>query len=106
MSRVGHEETAFGNREAAYLLYPLAAWMEPEDDERHIAWLRELVRDTRQFKTGGAYLNFSTEGEERLPDGYGGEKYERLATLKQKYDPANVFRFNHNIRAGEAAADS
>jgi hypothetical protein len=103
VSRVGEEETAFGNREAAYLLHPLAAWMEPADADRHITWLRQLVRDMEQFKTGGVYLNFSPEGEERLLDGYGPEKYGRLVTLKQKYDPANVFRFNHNIRPVGAA---
>jgi FAD/FMN-containing dehydrogenase len=103
VSRLGDDETAFSNREPAYLLHPLAAWMEPEDDERHIAWLRELVRDMEQFKTGGVYLNFSPEGEERLLDGYGREKYDRLAALKQRYDPANVFRFNHNIRPAATA---
>jgi FAD/FMN-containing dehydrogenase len=96
--RVGDEETAFANRESAYLLHPLAAWMEPEDDERHIAWLRELGRDMEQFTTGGVYLNFSADGGERLVDGFGAEKYDRLVALKEKYDPENVFRFNHNIR--------
>jgi FAD/FMN-containing dehydrogenase len=103
VSRIGEEETAFSNREAAYLLHPLAAWMEPADDERHIAWLRELVRDTEQFKTGGVYLNFSPEGEDRLLAAYGPEKSERLVALKERYDPANVFRFNHNIRPAGAA---
>jgi FAD/FMN-containing dehydrogenase len=103
VGRIGDQETAFSNREAAYLLHPLAAWMEPADDNRHIAWLRELVRDMEPFKTGGVYLNFSPEGEERLLDGYGPEKYDRLVALKEKYDPANVFRFNHNIRPAEAA---
>jgi FAD/FMN-containing dehydrogenase len=102
VSRIGDEETAFANREPAYLLHPLGAWVEPEDDERHIAWLRELVRDMEPFKTGGVYLNFSPGGEERLLDGYGHGKYERLVALKRKYDPANVFRFNHNIRPAEA----
>ncbi len=101
--RIGHGETAFGNREPAYLLHPLAAWMDASDDERHIAWLRDLVRDMEQFKTGGVYLNFSPEGEERLLDGYGREKYDRLVALKQRHDPANLFRFNHNIRPVVAA---
>jgi FAD/FMN-containing dehydrogenase len=72
--------------------------MEPADDDRHIAWLRELVRDMKPFTTGGVYLNFSPEGQEHLLDGYGPEKYARLVALKEKYDPANVFRFNHNVR--------
>ena len=48
------------------------------------------------------YLNFSPEGEERVLDGYRPGKYDRLVALKQKYDPANVFRFNHNIRPPSA----
>jgi FAD/FMN-containing dehydrogenase len=103
VSRIAGEQTAFSNREAAYLLHPLAAWMDPADDDRHIGWLRELVRDMEQFRTGGVYLNFSPEGEERLLDGYGREKYDRLVALKAKYDPANVFRINHNIRPTGAA---
>jgi FAD/FMN-containing dehydrogenase len=98
VSRVGDEETAFSNREPEYLLHPLAAWMEPRDDERHIAWVRELVREMDPFKTGGVYLNFSPEGDEHLLDGYGRQKYSRLVALKDRYDPTNMFRFNHNVR--------
>ncbi|HYY21400.1 MAG TPA: BBE domain-containing protein, partial [Thermoleophilaceae bacterium] len=97
VSRIGDEETAFSNRGPAYLLHPLAAWMEPANDDRHIAWLCELVRVMEPFKTGGAYLNFSPEGEQWLLDGYGRPKYERLVALKQRYDPHKLFRFSHNI---------
>jgi FAD/FMN-containing dehydrogenase len=102
VSRVGDGETAFGNRDAAYLLHPLAAWMEPDDDERHIAWLRELIREMEPFKTGGVYLNFTPDEDERVPDAYGADKHARLVALKDKYDPDNVFRFNHNIRPSGA----
>jgi hypothetical protein len=98
VSRIGSEETAFSNREAAYILHPLAAWLEPEDDDRHITWLRDLVRAMEPFKTGGVYLNFSPDDDERVLDGYGVEKHARLLALKKKYDPGNMFRFNHNIR--------
>jgi FAD/FMN-containing dehydrogenase len=103
VSRIADEETAFSNREPAYLLHPLAAWIEPADDERHIAWLRELVRAMEPFKTGGVYLNFTPDEDDRVVDGFGAEKHSRLVALKQKYDPANVFRFNHNIRPAAAA---
>lgn len=102
VSRVDDAETAFSNRETTYLLHPLAAWMEPEEDERHITWLRGLVGAMEPYKTGGVYLNFMPEDDERLLDGYGAEKYRRLVALKEKYDPTNMFRFNHNVRPTEA----
>ncbi len=48
---------------------------------------------------GGAYINFmmDDEGETRLRAAFGGN-YDRLAAVKRKYDPANLFRVNHNIR--------
>jgi FAD/FMN-containing dehydrogenase len=97
VSRVEDGATAFGNRDAPYLLHPLAAWLEPEDDERHIGWLRELVREMEPFKTGGIYLNFTPEGDERLTDSFGAAKYARLVALKDEYDPTNMFRFNQNV---------
>jgi FAD/FMN-containing dehydrogenase len=111
VSRIPEDATAFGNREAEYILHPLAAWLEPGDGERHLSWLRELVRAMEPFKTGGVYLNFTPDereqtvagyGADRIVDGYGVEKYARLVALKQKYDPENVFRFNHNISPVEA----
>jgi FAD/FMN-containing dehydrogenase len=98
VSRVPDAETAFSNREHPYLLHPLAAWLDPADDERHIGWLRALVRAMAPYKTGGVYLNFSPDRDQRPIDGYGREKYLRLVGLKQRYDPSNVFRFNHNIQ--------
>ena len=57
----------------------------------------------RRFSTGGTYVNFLTmdEGEERTRAAYG-PHYERLAELKAKWDPANVFRVNRNIAPREA----
>ena len=56
-----------------------------------------------QHTTGGVYLNFSPEGQ-RLVDGFGADKYARLGRAQGPYDPANMFRFNHNIRPGSAPA--
>ena len=100
VSRVPEADTAFSNRGQAYLLHPLAAWEEPSDEGRQLAWLRALVHDMEPFKTGGVYLNFSPDGDERLVDGFGAAKHARLVALKETYDPSNVFRFNHNIRPG------
>ena len=101
VSRIPEDATAFGNRQSPYLLHPLAAWQDSADDARHIAWLRALVDDMKQHATGGVYLNFSPEGQ-GLVDGFGPDKYARLVALKDRYDPSNRFRFNHNIVPGSA----
>lgn len=106
VSRVPEADTAFANRESAYLLHPLAAWEEPSDEDPQMEWLRALVRDMEPFKTGGVYLNFSPGGDERLVDGFGAAKYERLVALKETYDPTNIFRFNHNIRPGSTSSSA
>jgi berberine-like enzyme len=55
--------------------------------------------DIRPYTTTGVYLNYtSDEGEERVRSSYGPEKYDRLVALKDRYDPANLFRLNQNIQ--------
>jgi hypothetical protein len=94
------EESAFHGREAAFLLSPEANWEKMEDDEANIAWLREFVADMEAFSDGSRYLNFAgfqEEGDEMMQRAFG-PQYRRLAALKQKYDPNNLFRLNQNIR--------
>ena len=99
-SRVSPTETAFGRRDAPYLLTLSASWSDPTDTDRCIAWARQNWKDMRRFSDGGLYLNFAGFGEEKealLREGYGAN-YDRLATLKAKYDPGNLFRMNLNIK--------
>jgi FAD/FMN-containing dehydrogenase len=104
MGRVGADESAFGDRSAPILLGIEANWEEnPEDDEANIAWARGCYSDLRRFSGGGVYLNFPgflEEGQGLIRDAYG-ENYERLVALKNKYDPANLFRLNQNIAPTE-----
>jgi FAD/FMN-containing dehydrogenase len=100
MSRVGAEESAFGDRSAPILLGIEANWEEPEDDEANVAWARETVAGMRRYSDGGIYLNFPgflEEGQEMMRDAYG-ENYGRLVALKDEYDPANLFRMNQNVK--------
>ncbi len=99
ISRVGAEETAFGRRDAPFMLSIDSAWTDPRDTEKNISWSRALWSAMRPFSTGGLYLNFPGLGEEKevLVRAAYGPNYDRLVALKNKYDPTNLFRMNQNI---------
>jgi FAD/FMN-containing dehydrogenase len=99
MARVGEEETAFANRGEPYLLGIEGNWEEGSGSEENVAWVRDTFADMRSYSEGGVYLNFPgflEEGQQLLHEGYG-KNYDRLAEIKAKYDPGNLFRLNANI---------
>jgi FAD/FMN-containing dehydrogenase len=99
IARVAEEDTAYGHREAPFVLNVNARWENPDDDEREVAWTRQLWARATAYSHGGAYVNFmGEEGEDRVRAAYGDAKYARLRSLKDRYDPDNVFRLNQNIR--------
>jgi FAD/FMN-containing dehydrogenase len=76
-----------------------AMWDDPADDQRARAWARTLSADLRPWASGDIYLNFiGDNGPEHLAAGLGTENLARLAAVKARYDPDNIFRLNHNIR--------
>ncbi|MER7719058.1 FAD-binding oxidoreductase [Streptomyces flaveolus] len=86
-------------RDASWVVHPFGVWEDPDDDERGVRWVRDVRADVRPWSTGAVYLNFiGDEGADRVVAGLGSENTRRLAELKRRYDPDNVFRFNHNIR--------
>ena len=99
VSRVGEDESAVGHRDAPYNAAVIGMWSDPAEDERAIAWVRQVWEALRPYSSGGAYANYmmGDEGEERIRAAYGPEKFERLVALKNAYDPANLFRLNQNI---------
>jgi FAD/FMN-containing dehydrogenase len=101
VTRVGPEEGAFhAGRQAAFLLNPEANWVDSEDDQANIQWVRDFVADMQEFSDGSRYINFAgfqEEGEAMMVKAFG-PQYRRLAALKKKYDPDNLFRLNQNIK--------
>jgi FAD/FMN-containing dehydrogenase len=98
VARVGEDATAFTGRGAAHDINFVASWL-PDDPEpeRHKAWARAAWEALRPFAQG-VYVNFlSDEPGAHVRVAYGGRTYARLAALKSKVDPLNVFRFNQNI---------
>jgi hypothetical protein len=99
VARVGEEDTAFGNRRAAYAYNVNSMWTDPSEDEQHESTNRKFAEALAPFSTGGVYVNFlGNEGDARIRAAYGDAKYERLAKLKRRFDPENLFRLNQNIR--------
>ncbi|WCH95478.1 FAD-binding oxidoreductase [Streptomyces moderatus] len=95
----GPHEYPVPYRDAPWAVHPFAIWEDPADDERCVSWVREVRAAAQPWSTGAVYLNFiGDEGPERVVAGLGPENTRRLADLKRRYDPDNVFRFNHNIR--------
>jgi FAD/FMN-containing dehydrogenase len=96
--RVDGAATAFEDRSAEHALNINAVWTDPEATEANVAWARRFWEATHPHSTGGVYVNFLGEdGEARVRAAYGPDKYLRLAALKRKYDPTNLFRLNQNI---------
>ncbi len=99
VSRVGADETAFGDRSAHYSLIITAEWMDAADDERNIRWARDVWEAMRPYESETAYVNYlGADEQDRVRSVYGAEKYERLVALKNTYDPTNMFNLNQNIR--------
>ena len=94
------DDGAMGNREAAFACVIQSMWSaESEAGDANREWVRNAWQAVKPFSTGGNYVNFQTEdeGQERTLESYR-DNYGRLEAIKAKYDPANLFRVNRNIR--------
>jgi hypothetical protein len=99
-SRPAASDTAFGDRLAPFLLGIESNWVKPEDDHANLEWGQTAFRALQRFATGAEYLNFPgmyEDNDKMVRDAFGAN-LDRLVALKQRYDPTNLFRFNHNIR--------
>jgi FAD/FMN-containing dehydrogenase len=101
INRVAAEDTAFGERSAAYLLAIDGNWTDPDENADNVAWVRQTWSEIdAKFGTGSTYLNFSGRVDE-LPDAGVDDalakNLRRLAEVKATYDPDNLFRRNNNI---------
>jgi hypothetical protein len=98
VGRVPADRTAYGHRDAQYVMNVHGRWADPAKDEACIGWARDLFRATTPFATGAVYVNFMTEDDQDRVKAAYGNNYARLAALKQRYDPANLFRMNQNVQ--------
>ena len=104
ISRVPADATAWPHRDAAFGFAVQAGWTEPAEDQAHIDWVRAVHAAMAPHGTGGAYVNYLDGDDTDQVDAAYGEHYRRLAEIKQRWDPDNLLRSNHNItpRGGTA----
>jgi hypothetical protein len=98
LNRLDEGHSPVGNRDARYLVTMAGAWEQPDEDGKNIEWARSAWNDMRPFSSGGSYINFQTEDEgyDRMEAALG-KQIQRLATVKARWDPQNIFRMNRNI---------
>jgi FAD/FMN-containing dehydrogenase len=99
MARVPAEATAFAHRSARNMVNVAALYEHPDQAPEHEPWLADFTAALRQEGVEGrAYVGFlGEEGEGRIRESYPGSTFERLAEIKGRYDPTNLFRLNQNI---------
>lgn len=107
MARVPVDATAFAHRNRRIMVNVAALYERPEETPAHESWATSFALALRPVDAG-VYVNFlGDEGAERVRDAYPGATWDRLAAIKRRYDPDNVFRHNHNIRStGDASAQA
>jgi FAD/FMN-containing dehydrogenase len=97
MARVPVDATAFAHRKSRIMVNVAALYERPDQAPLHEPWVTGLAAALKQ-RDSGAYVNFLVdEGEARIRDAYPGKTWDRLRTIKRRYDPTNLFRLNQNI---------
>jgi hypothetical protein len=101
VARKDADDAAFNGRGAGHTFNITASTASSEGFDQEREWARGLWSALEPHHTDSVYVNFlMDEGEERVREAYGGERYDRLKQLKRKYDPGNLFRLNQNIPPG------
>jgi len=97
MARVPVDATAFAHRQSRIMVNVAALYEKLEEKATHDAWASAFAAALKQ-SDNGAYVNFLGEdGQSRIRAAYPGRTWDRLAEIKARYDPTNLFRLNQNI---------
>jgi FAD/FMN-containing dehydrogenase len=98
MARVPTQATAFGHRTSRFLVNLAALYQPPQDPAPHWAWVDRFAAALRDDGDPRTYVNFlGDEGQARIHQAYPGPTWDRLAAIKARYDPTNLFHLNQNI---------
>ncbi len=97
-SRVANEDTAWSYRDSTWAMVIAGIDPDPANNEKISAWSKQYWEALHPYSAGGAYVNFMMdEGADRVKAAYR-DNYDRLVTIKNKFDPNNLFRVNQNIK--------
>lgn len=95
---VPEDATAYSGRNAEFYWIAEPVWDDPGDDERCMAWGRLAGKRLSAMSQAANYVNEQGDASKEVAlSSYGAAKYERLARLKARFDPSNLFRLNQNI---------
>ena len=97
--RVGAMDTALGHRDAEWGMQVLASWYEPDRDAANRSWVRAFTDAMSPWARPAGFPNFIADAGDAagVRSAYGAERYASLVEVKDRWDPENVFRLNHNI---------
>jgi FAD/FMN-containing dehydrogenase len=96
--RVASDATAFAYRDAKFATVIAGMWPDPADNEKNTKWVKDYYKALQPHSSSGGYVNFMAGDDQgRVRDNYKGN-YDRLVTIKRKYDPGNLFHMNQNIK--------
>jgi hypothetical protein len=95
---VGRDDTAFSHRDALVEFVAVGTWTDPVQDEACMSGARRYGAAMEPFASGVYVNDLADEGEAGVQRAYSSDKLARLAALKDRYDPQNIFHLNHNIR--------
>jgi hypothetical protein len=98
VTRVHPQATAVPHRDVSYNLHIPTVWLDPADTDANVAWTRETFAAIAPFRTDRRWLNYYSDDEplDAIRAAYASNA-DRLAEVKRRYDPDNVFHINHNI---------
>jgi len=98
IARQPDDASAYSHRNAKFVFFTIAEWLNATDDASNIDWARRFGEAMRPFSSG-MYVNFmGVDEDDKARGAYSPETYRRLAEIKARYDPENLFRMNHNIK--------
>ena len=103
VGRVSDGATAFAERSMPFVLNAVTGWHDPDVGAAHSEWARTAIATASDASTGRAYVNFLGDTDAARTS-YGEETYARLVSLKNHYDPTNLFRLNQNIEPSTPAS--